>query len=258
MPQLNAFGLAPVPGLASAPSLGDLDGDGDLDLVAGNSLGQFAYFENTGDADSPAFIARTGATNPFDTKDVGIDSTPALGDFDGDGNLDLVAGDITGVLAYFQNQGGATSSLFRQLTGAANPLDGEDVSDRSAPARGDLDGDGVLDLVSGEYLGVFHTYYLQEPARGLLLGAGITTAPGARARASAGEHEPMKTMSAVVSLALVTCAASAGALTDVFGTGANEFSIDFVGIGDPGNPAGKPRATPIPAARSLSLPDRDL
>jgi hypothetical protein len=137
-------------GLISTPRLGDLDGDGDLDLVSGENGGGFFYFENTGSAASPAFVARTGAQNPLDGRDVGIESTFALGDLDADGDLDGVAGELTGAFFYFENTGSAGSPAFALRTGAANPLDGQDVGLASAPALGDVDGDGDLDLVSGE------------------------------------------------------------------------------------------------------------
>jgi hypothetical protein len=41
------------------------------------------------------------------------------------------------------------------------------------PAAGDLDGDGHVDLVTGRGDGTFAVHYFPEPARGLLLGAGI-------------------------------------------------------------------------------------
>ena len=60
-----------------------------------------------------------------------------------------------------------------RLTGDANPFAGEDVGDSSAPAAGDLDGDGDLELVTGASDGAFRVHYFPEPARGLLLGAGL-------------------------------------------------------------------------------------
>jgi hypothetical protein len=81
------------------PAFGDLDNDGDLDLVVGELSGNLSYIENIGTTTVPAFVARTGSANPFDGIDVGSNSKtthnviyeglsrPALGDLDGDGTL---------------------------------------------------------------------------------------------------------------------------------------------------------------------------
>ena len=157
----------------SAPSLGDLDGDGDLDLVAGTSTGGFHYFENTGTATGPAFAEQTGTANPLDGYDIGFYATPALGDYDRDGDVDLVAGENGGVFAYFSNTGTATAPAFVRLTGVANPLHAENVGAGAAPAAADINGEGRLDLITGTTAGTFHLHYFPEPARGVLLAAGI-------------------------------------------------------------------------------------
>ncbi len=79
-------------GSHSAPSFGDLDGDGDLDVVVGERDGNLFYFENTGTATAPAFVQQTGAANPFDGVDVGYLQRAGFGDLDGDGDLDAVVG----------------------------------------------------------------------------------------------------------------------------------------------------------------------
>jgi hypothetical protein len=142
-------------GFFSAPALGDLDGDGDLDLVAGEDLGGFFYFENTGNAFDPAFVARTGAANPHDGESTDRASAPALADLDADGDLDLVAGTYDGNLLYFENTGSAASPAFALRTGAADPFDGRDLGYYTSPALGDVDGDGDLDLVAGNADGEF-------------------------------------------------------------------------------------------------------
>ncbi len=88
-------------GYQTAPTFGDLDGDGDLDVLAGEKLGNLLYFENTGTASAPAFSGPQ--TNPFGLADVGDFSTPTFADLDGDGDLDVLAGGLHGSLFYFKN-----------------------------------------------------------------------------------------------------------------------------------------------------------
>ncbi len=136
-------------GRNAAPALGDVDGDGDRDAVVGESEGLLKYFKNTGTATSPVYVPQTGAANPLNGVDVGIRAVPTLGDVDGDGDLDALVGELDGLLNYFKNTGTATSPVYVQQTGAANPWGGFDVGAYSAPALGDLDGDGDLDVVVG-------------------------------------------------------------------------------------------------------------
>ena len=142
----------------STPVFADLDGDGDLDLVNGYYYGTVSYIENTGSATTPDFAQRIGADNPFDGIDTGYNSTPALADLDGDGDLDLIAGGRDGALAWFENTGTVSAPAFTQRTGTDNPLDGISMNANSAPELADLDGDGDLDLVLWGWYGAIDYY----------------------------------------------------------------------------------------------------
>ncbi len=145
----NPFNALSI-GTGSAPSVGDVDGDGDLDLAAGWLGGNVLYFKNTGSATNPAYTQQTGAANPFGSVSVPFYSTPMLGDIDNDGDHDLIVGEEYGSLLYFKNTGTLTTPSYTQQAGAANPFNGVDVGSESAPALGDVNGDGDLDVVVGE------------------------------------------------------------------------------------------------------------
>ncbi|NJL27916.1 MAG: VCBS repeat-containing protein [Thermoanaerobaculia bacterium] len=135
-------------GSASSPELVDLDGDFDVDAMVGNLTGTVVYFRNTGSTAAPAFLEITSAS-PFAGIDVGLQSTPGLGDLDGDGDFDAVVGESNGALLYFRNTGASTAPAFVAVNGTGNPTNGFTVAQFSSAKLVDLDGDGDFDAVIG-------------------------------------------------------------------------------------------------------------
>jgi hypothetical protein len=125
------------------PALGDLDGDGDLDLLLGTWNQGLSLFRNEGSAREPRFAL---ADSAFVTLTRGSNAKPALGDVDADGDLDLFIGESSGELNFYRNDGSRTSPNF---TLVSDTFGGIDSGRRSAPVLVDIDGDRDLDLVLG-------------------------------------------------------------------------------------------------------------
>ena len=89
-------------GAWSVPRLVDLDGDLDLDLVVGNEAGTLAYYRNQGTPAAPSWVVVAGF---FAGIDVGSNCVPTFGDYDHDGDLDLVTGNISHELRYYRHDG---------------------------------------------------------------------------------------------------------------------------------------------------------
>ncbi|HEV2746562.1 MAG TPA: putative Ig domain-containing protein, partial [Allosphingosinicella sp.] len=143
-------------GTRVSPGFADLDGDGDMDLAVAETTGTVRYFRNNGGG---SFTELAGSGNPFNGTNIGTNPAISFIDLDDDGDADLVAGSNTGQLRSFRNNGGS----FTEMTGAANPFNGIDVGDRSTPAFFDLDGDGDLDAVVGEYDGTLNFFNNTSP-----------------------------------------------------------------------------------------------
>ncbi len=128
-------------GSNAAPTLGDIDGDGLLDLVVGEASGEINLYRNVGSKTTPKFEL---VSDRFLSLDVGRRSTPVLADLDGDGKLDLLIGSEEGGVQLWRNTGAKGEFSFTRDTSFVLP-----TFDLSAPAVGDLDGDGDLDFFVG-------------------------------------------------------------------------------------------------------------
>ena len=88
------------------PAFGDLDGDGDLDVLVGDELGRIHEFTNVAPAGAWPEFALTALSIPEDGSgeaiDVGQFATPQLHDMDGDGDLDMDVGENNGTLTLFE------------------------------------------------------------------------------------------------------------------------------------------------------------
>ena len=128
-------------GRNATPALGDVDGDGDLDLFIGETSGTLNFYENTGSRQEAVF---TLVDDEFGRIDVGRRSMPLLRDMDEDGDLDLVIGSESEGVSLYRNVGSVTSPDFVE-----SGLLGIEDFRFASPALGDLDGDGDDDVLLG-------------------------------------------------------------------------------------------------------------
>jgi large repetitive protein len=150
----NPFGIAAVVSSStfaqSSPELADIDGDGDLDAFVGDHLGNLQFSENYGTAAIPAFAPPV--VNPFGLTDAGSWAVPDIVDIDSDGDLDVFVGVFeSGRTMFFENVGTASSP---QFAGAQiNPFGLAGVQSFAAPVLADIDADGDLDALIGNFTG---------------------------------------------------------------------------------------------------------
>jgi hypothetical protein len=157
----------------SVSSAGDVNGDGLADLIMGapygdpngsNSGASFVVFGKTdGSAvELSAVEAGTGGfvINGVSTNDRSGVSVSSAGDVNGDGLADLIVGALNG------DRSGASFVVFGKTDGEAlalsaveagtggfviNGVSGNDNSGRSVSSAGDVNGDGLADLIVGAY-----------------------------------------------------------------------------------------------------------
>lgn len=139
-----------------SPCVQDFDGDGDLDLLCGEFLDGFTYFENRGSRQRPSLapgkrLARDGRPLKMDLQMI----LPVAIDWDADGDMDLVVGDEDGRVALIEHSGRVADGMpvfldphyFRQ------EADRLKCGALATPAGFDWDGDGDEDLLSGNTAG---------------------------------------------------------------------------------------------------------
>ena len=149
--------------------LGDVNGDGRLDVLVGN--GGYGANELLLQQNDDSLVAVAGF--PVGTVDIGYNplSVVALGDVDGDGRLDVLVGNSVGS---YCDGGVANELLLQQSDGrfvAAAGFPGGSACTQ-AVALGDVDGDGRLDMLIGNFDGA-NELLLQQSDGSFVAAAGF-------------------------------------------------------------------------------------
>ncbi len=177
-------------GILTTPVCVDWDGDGLVDILTGNGSGEIGFIKNLGGNGplpvfaEPQFLEADGERIRYMAGYNGSIQGPAeakwgytnigMGDWDGDGLLDIVASTIQGKIYLHKNIGTKTQPKLARgeplkvaWDGPApkpawnwwDPQDGELVVQwRCTPVMVDVDGDGIMDLVTVDHEGYLAWY----------------------------------------------------------------------------------------------------
>ena len=154
-----------------SPNVADFDGDGDLDILCGEFLDRFTYFENGGTRERPRYVA--GRFLSHEGRILRMDlqmMIPVALDWDRDGDVDLVVGQEDGRVAFIENSGNVVGGVPSFLPPRFFRQEAVDVKFGAlvTPAAADWDGDGDQDLVCGNtagYIGFLENLGGGDPPR---------------------------------------------------------------------------------------------
>lgn len=140
-----------------SPNLADLDGDGDLDILCGEFLDRFTYFENLGTRQQPRYAAGRRLAD-LEGQPLAMHLqmiVPVAIDWDHDGDTDLIVGDEDGRVALVEHTGKVVEGLprFKPPVYFQQEADEVKCGALATPSAADWDGDGDTDLIVGNSSG---------------------------------------------------------------------------------------------------------
>jgi len=156
---ITFYGMEPHFGFTDASAwyhhgFGDVDNDGDFDIIIGTSFGQEYFAENIGTAEEADFQL---ITNQYVIPDGNsVIYPPTFADIDNDDDLDIFIGSVSGYVLFYRNIGTPDSAVY--------DMESNDYLDyllRSSPTivLADIDKDGDLDFFAGSRLSYFDQIY---------------------------------------------------------------------------------------------------
>ena len=139
-----------------SPNFADFDGDGDLDLICGEFLDGFTYYENIGTRDKPRYATPKRLKHDGNFIQMHLEMiVPVAVDWDGDGDIDLICGDEDGRVALIENTGKKVDGVPDFLPPVYFQQQADEVKFGAlcTPVSFDWDGDGDEDIVIGDSAG---------------------------------------------------------------------------------------------------------
>ena len=154
-----------------SPNFADFDGDGDLDLICGEFVDKFTWFENTAARSRPKYAAGRHLT--WMGKPLKMDLcmiVPVALDWDRDGDIDLVVGQEDGRAALVENTGEVIDGMPQFLPPKFFQQQADELKFGAlvTPCSFDWDNDGDEDLICGNtagYIGFIENLDGGDPPR---------------------------------------------------------------------------------------------
>ncbi len=147
-------------GLRMVPTFGDIDNDGDKDLILGLENGTLAYYQNTSVIPSISFATPIlNYTDNFGAIiSAGQYASPQLFDLNEDGLLDLIIGKKTGELLFYENIGSLNSPSFQLMNDTLGNIDLATTSPDGFPTPHFFKNNDTTYLFLGGIDGKLHYY----------------------------------------------------------------------------------------------------